>query len=328
MAKKGRVFSGARPTGRQHLGNYLGAIQNYVALQKDYDCVYCIVDVHALTTVETTQDLKQNTFEMTIDWLAAGIRPDESILFVQSHVPEVMELHAYLSMVTQIGKLTDLPTFKEKVAQQPENVNYGLLGYPVLMTADIVLYKTDVVPVGVDQAPHLEFAREIVRSFNYRYGAKVLIEPQVKHTEILKVLGIDGKAKMSKSLNNHIELASTPEETTARVREMVTDPARMKRTDPGNPDICNVYSMHKIFSPAEEVEMVNVECRRAGIGCVDCKKRFAANLNAHLEPFRARRAELAARPDDVQDVLKDGGKRARLIAQKTMEEVREAIQLP
>jgi len=328
MSKKGRVFSGARPTGRQHLGNYLGAIQNYVALQEDYDCIYCIVDVHALTTVETTQDLKQNTFEMTVDWLAAGIRPDESILFVQSHVPEVLELHTYLSMVTQIGKLTDLPTFKEKVAQQPENVNYGLLGYPVLMTADIVLYKADIVPVGIDQAPHLEFAREIVRSFNYRYGTKVLIEPQVKHTEILKVLGIDGKAKMSKSLNNHIELASTPEETTARVREMVTDPARMKRTDPGNPDVCNVYSMHKIFSPAEEVEMVNVECRRAGIGCVDCKKRLAANLNTHLQPFRAKRLELAARPNDVQDILNDGGKRARLIAQRTMEEVREAIQLP
>ena len=328
MAKKGRVFSGARPTGRQHLGNYLGAIQNYVALQDDYDCVYCIVDVHALTTVDTTQDLKQNTFEMTIDWLAAGIRPEETILFVQSRVPEVMELHTYLSMVTQIGKLTDLPTFKEKIAQHPENVNYGLLGYPVLMTADIVLYKADVVPVGIDQAPHLEFAREIVRSFNYRYGTKVLIEPQVKHTEILKVLGIDGKAKMSKSLNNHIELASTPEETLARVKDMVTDPARMKRTDPGNPDICNVFSMHKIFSPQDEVDMVNVECRRAGIGCVDCKKLFAANLNKHLEPFRAKRAELASKPDYVTDVLNDGAKRARAIAQKTMEEVREAIQLP
>jgi tryptophanyl-tRNA synthetase len=328
MSKKGRVFSGARPTGRQHLGNYLGAIQNYVALQQDYDCIYCIVDVHALTTVETTQGLKHNTVEMAIDWLAAGIRPDESILFVQSHVPEVMELHTYLSMVTQIGKLTDLPTFKEKVAQQPENVNYGLLGYPVLMTADIVLYKADVVPVGVDQAPHLEFAREIVRSFNYRYNTKVLIEPQVKHTEVLKVLGLDGKAKMSKSLNNHIELAATPEETTARVREMVTDPARMKRTDPGNPDVCNVYSMHKIFSPTEEVDMVDIQCRRAGIGCVDCKKLLAQNLNQHLEPFRAKRAQLAACPEDVQDVLNEGGKRARAIAQKTIEEVREAIQLP
>jgi tryptophanyl-tRNA synthetase len=328
MSKKGRVFSGARPTGRQHLGNYLGAIQNYVALQVDYDCVYCIVDVHALTTVDTTQDLKQNTSEMALDWLAAGIQPDESIVFVQSHVPEVMELHTYLSMVTQFGKLTDLPTFKDKVRQQPENVNYGLVGYPVLMTADIVLYKTDIVPVGIDQAPHLEFAREIVRSFNYRYNTKVLIEPQVKHTEVKKVLGIDGKEKMSKSLNNHIELASTPEETTARVREMVTDPARVKRTDPGNPDVCNVYTMHKIFSPQADVEMVNVECRRAGIGCVDCKKLLAKNLNQHLEPFRAKRAEFASRPDYVQDVLEDGAKRAHAIAEKTMEEVREAIQLP
>ena len=328
MAKKGRVFSGARPTGKQHLGNYLGAIQNYVALQKDYDCVYCIVDVHALTTVETTQELRLNTFEMALDWLAAGIRPEESILFVQSHVPEVMELHTYLSMVTQFGKLTDLPTFKEKVRQQPENVNYGLLGYPVLMTADIVLYKTDIVPVGIDQAPHIEFAREIVRSFNYRYNTKALIEPQVKHTEVLKVVGIDGKDKMSKSLNNHIELASTPEETTKRVREMVTDPARVKRTDPGNPDICNVFTMHKIFSPQEEVDMINTECRTAGIGCVDCKMRFANNLNKHLEPFRNKRNELASQESYVKDVLHDGGKRARVIAQETMKEVREAMQLP
>lgn len=328
MTKKGRVFSGARPTGRQHLGNYLGAIQNYVALQDEYDCVYCIVDVHALTTVETTQDLRSNTLEMALDWLAAGIRPQESILFVQSHVPEVMELHTYLSMVTPLGKLTDLPTFKDKVRQQPDNVNYGLLGYPVLMTADIVLYKTDVVPVGIDQAPHLEFARETVRSFNYRYNTKVLIEPQVKHTEVLKVLGIDGREKMSKSLNNHIELAATPEETVSRVREMVTDPARVKRTDPGNPDVCNVFTMHKIFSPQDEVDMINVECRRAGIGCVDCKMRFANNLNKHLEPFRARRAELESKTDYVRDVLNEGGKRARAIAQQTMQEVREAMQLP
>ena len=254
LRKKGRVFSGIRPTGRAHLGNYLGAIQNYVALQDDYECVYCIVDIHALTTVEDTENLRQNTYEIALDLLAAGIRPEGTILFVQSHVPEVMELHTILSMVTQLGKLTDLPTYKEKVRQQPDNVNYGLLGYPVLMTADIVLYKADVVPVGIDQAPHLEFAREVVRSFNYRYHTKVLIEPQVKHTEVLKVLGIDGKEKMSKSLNNHIELAATPEETTKRVKEMVTDPARIKRTDPGNPDVCNVFTMHKIFSPQSDVD--------------------------------------------------------------------------
>ncbi|MBI5945453.1 MAG: tryptophan--tRNA ligase [Chloroflexi bacterium] len=328
MVKKGRVFSGARPTGKQHLGNYLGAIKNYVAMQDDYDCIYCIVDVHALTTVETTQELKQNTFEMALDWLAAGIRPEESIVFVQSHVPQVMELHTYLSMVTQFGKLTDLPTFKEKVRQQPENINYGLVGYPVLMTADIVLYKTDIVPVGIDQAPHIEFAREIVRSFNYRYQTKALIEPQVKHTEVLKVLGIDGKDKMGKSLNNHIELATTPEETVKRVREMVTDPARLRRTDPGNPDICNVFTMHKLFSAQDEVDMINTECRKAGIGCVDCKLRFANNLNKHLEPFRAKRAELASDPKKIQDILHDGASRARAIAEQTMVEVREAMQLP
>jgi tryptophanyl-tRNA synthetase len=328
MTKKGRVFSGARPTGRQHLGNYLGAIKNYVALQDDYDCVYCIVDLHALTTVEDTENLRQNTYEMALDWLAAGIRPEETIMFVQSHVPEVTELHTILSMVTPLGKLTDLPTFKEKIRQQPDNVNYGLVGYPVLMTADIVLYKTDVVPVGIDQAPHLEFAREIVRSFNYRYNTHVLIEPQMKNTEFPKVLGIDAKEKMSKSLNNHIELAATPEETKARILQMVTDPARIKRTDPGNPEVCNVFTMHRVFSPQSDVDMVNVECRRAGIGCVECKTLFAKNLNKHLEPFRAKRAELASKPNLVTEVLDDGAKRARKIARKTMEEVRAAVQLP
>jgi tryptophanyl-tRNA synthetase len=326
--KKGRVFSGARPTGRQHLGNYLGAIQNYVALQDDYECVYCIVDIHALTTVEDTLNLRQNTFEMALDFLAAGIRPTETIMFVQSHVPQVTELHTILSMVTPLGKLTDLPTFKDKVRQNPQNVNYGLVGYPVLMTADIVLYKSNIVPVGIDQAPHLEFARETVRSFNYRYNTNVLIEPQMKNTVVPKVLGIDGVEKMSKSLDNHIELAATPEETQKRVMQMVTDPQRMRRTDPGRPEVCNVFSMHKIFSPAEQVAEIDVECRRAGIGCVDCKKRFAANLNAHLAPFRERRNELAKDMEAVQAVLDDGAARAREIAEQTMREVRAAVGLP
>lgn len=326
--KKGRVFSGARPTGRQHLGNYLGAIQNYVALQENYDCIYCIVDLHALTTMDTTEDLRQNSYEMALDWLAAGIRPDDSIIFIQSHVPEVTELHTILSMVTPLGKLTDLPTFKEKARQQPHNVNYGLVGYPVLMTADIVLYKADTVPVGIDQAPHLEFAREVVRSFNYRYNTNVLIEPQMKATEMPKVIGIDGQQKMSKSLNNHIEMATTPKETQARVMQMVTDPARIRRTDPGDPDVCNVFSLHKTFSSPEEVEMVNVECRRAGIGCVQCKQLLARNLNANLEPFRARRAEFAQKPEGVWEILRGGAERAQVIAKKTMAEVREAVGLP
>ena len=326
--KKGRVFSGARPTGRQHLGNYLGAIKNYVALQDTYECIYCIVDIHALTTMESTHDLRENTREMALDWLAAGIRPEETMIFVQSHIPEVTELHTFLSMVVGLGKLTDLPTFKEKARLQPHNINYGLVGYPVLMAADITLYKAGLVPVGIDQAPHLEFAREVVRSFNHRFETDVLIEPQMKSTETPKVLGTDGQRKMSKSLDNHIELASTPEETLQRVMTMVTDPQRKLRSDPGNPDVCNVFSMHNIFSKVEEVDMVSVECRRAGIGCVDCKKLFAKNLNAHLEPFRTKREKLAEDPDHVWGVLEDGAARAKKIAERTMVEVRSAVGLP
>ncbi len=327
-SKKGRVFSGARPTGRQHLGNYLGAIKNYVALQEDYDCVYCIVDLHALTTVETTESLRINTYEMALDWLAAGIRPADSIMFIQSHVPQVTELHLFLSMIAMLGKLTDLPTFKEKVRQQPQNVNYGLVGYPVLMAADILLYKANVVPVGVDQAPHLEYTRELVRSFNYRYKTDVLIEPQMKATEFPKVLGLDGIQKMSKSLDNHIEIAASPEETQERVMKMVTDPQRIRRNDPGDPDVCNVFSLHKVFSTPEEVESINHECRRAGIGCVQCKQLFAKNLNKHLEPFREKRAQLDRHPDDVMDILREGQQRASVIAEKTINEVKDAIGLP
>ncbi len=328
MTKKGRVFSGARPTGRQHLGNYLGAIKNYVSMQDDFDCVYCIVDMHALTTMESTEDLRQNTYDMALDWLASGIRPEEIIVFIQAPVPQVMELHTYLSMVTPLGKLTDLPTFKDKVRENPNNVNYGLVGYPVLMAADIVLYKANFVPVGIDQAPHLEFTRECVRSFNFRYNTKVLIEPLLKATEFPKVLGTDGVQKMGKSLNNHIELAATPEETAKRVMTMVTDPQRLRRTDPGNPDVCNVFTLHKTFSSTDDVENLNIECRRAGIGCVDCKKILAASLNAHLEPFRTRRAEFDKQPQLVWDILDDGDKRARVIAEATMQEVRAAIGLP
>jgi tryptophanyl-tRNA synthetase len=325
--KQGRVFSGARPTGRQHLGNYLGAIQNYVALQDDYDCIYCIVDLHALTTLDEFEDLRQNAAEMALDWLAAGIRPDETIMFVQSHVPQVTELHTILSMFTPLGKLTDLPTFKEKIALHPHNINYGLVGYPVLMTADIALYRATVVPVGVDQASHLEFAREVVRTFNFRTKSQALVEPQMKNTEYPKVLGTDGVQKMSKSLNNHIELAATPEETQQRAMTMVTDPQRARRSDPGRPEVCNVFTLHQTFSP-NEVPMIDRECRAAGIGCVDCKKILANNLNTYFEPFRQRRAELARNPDDVWDVLHDGAKRARVIADETLRDVKEAVGLP
>lgn len=326
MGKKGRVFSGARPTGRQHLGNYLGAIRNYVALQDEYECVYCVVDLHALTTLEDTDKLREWTREMTLDWLAAGMRPEETILFIQSHVPQVTELHTILSMATPLGWLTRLPTFKEKVRQSPENVNYGLVGYPVLMAADITLYKADTVPVGVDQAPHLEFTREIVRRFNHHFG-EVLIEPQAKHTEFTKVLGIDGKAKMSKSLDNHIEIAAEPDEIWQRVRTMVTDPARRYRNDPGHPEVCNLFSLHGFFS-AGEVDQIESDCRTAAIGCVDCKKKFAKHLTEHFAPFREKRAAYAADPDYVWDVLADGAHRARTIAGEVIAEVKDAIGLP
>jgi len=322
---KKRVFSGARPTGRQHLGNYLGAIQNYVSLQDDYDCVYCIVDIHALTTLEDTSGLQKNIHEMMLDWLAAGLDPKKSILFVQSHVPEVMELHTLLSMVTPVGWLLRVPTFKEKIKLQPQNVNYGLVGYPVLMTADIVLYKAEVVPVGEDQLPHLELAREIARRFNNLFG-DTFPEPQAKLTSFPMVLGLDGKEKMSKQLGNDVEIALSPGETTQRVMMAVTDPARKYRDDPGHPEVCNVYALHGHFN-AEQLEDIAKQCRAAKIGCVECKTLLAEKINAALAPLRERRAELAAKPEYIKEVLADGAKRASVIARETLKEVKQKMGL-
>jgi len=324
--KKGRVFSGARPTGRQHIGNYLGAIQSYVKLQQDYECIYCIVDVHALTTLEDTHLLKENTREMMLDWLAAGLDPEKSILFIQSHVPEVMELHTLLSMVTPLSWLLRVATFKEKVKAQPHNVNYGLVGYPVLMTADIVLYKADTVPVGEDQLPHLEVAREIVRRFHYLFGP-TFPEPKAKLTTFPLVLGLDGEKKMSKSYDNDIELAASPEETTQRIMTAFTDPARQYRSDPGHPEVCNIYSLHHFYNLERLVEIAD-QCRGAAIGCVDCKQLLADGVNKDLEPFRQRRAEIAQRAGYVDEVLADGARRAHAIARETIKEVKEKMELP
>ena len=322
---KRRVFSGARPTGRQHLGNYLGAIQNYVNLQDEYQCIYCIVDIHALTSLEDTGRLQQNVREMTLDWLAAGLDPEKSILFVQSHVPEVMELHTLLSMVTPLGWLMRVPTFKEKARLQPQNVNYGLVGYPVLQTADIVLYKAEVVPVGEDQLPHLEMAREIVRRFNNLFG-NVFPEPGAKLTSFPMILGLDGKDKMSKQLGNHIELALSEEETVERVMTAVTDPARRYRDDPGHPDICNIYRLHGYFSPSQ-VDDIAEQCRSAKIGCVDCKKLLAQGINSAFSSFRKKRADLAAKPQYITDILADGAQRAQAIAKETLGEVKQKMGL-
>lgn len=329
---RGVIFSGMRPTGPLHLGNFLGALQNWVGLQEDYDCIYCAVDIHALTTIETAEESSQiqpNIQAMVLDWLAAGIDPQRSIVFVQSQVPEVMTLHSLLSMVTPMGWLLRVPTFKEKVRQMDEteeSVNYGLVGYPVLQTADIILYKADTVPVGQDQVPHLELAREIVRRFNNRYG-DTFPEPQAKLTEDPLIVGLDGRQKMSKSLDNQLELAATPEETTRRVLTAFTDPQRITRDIPGRPEVCNVYSLHKIFSPANEVATVYGECTTAQRGCVDCKRHLASSINHYLEDLRERRREYQERPDYVRDVLADGAIRARAIARETIEEVYQKMGL-
>jgi tryptophanyl-tRNA synthetase len=329
---RGVIFSGMRPTGRLHLGNYLGALQNWVDLQQDYRCIYCAVDIHALTTVETAEDtaaIQPNIEDMVLDWLAAGVDPERHIVFVQSHVPEVMSLNTLLSMVTPLGWLLRVPTFKEKVRQMDEteeSVNYGLVGYPVLQTADIILYKADTVPVGQDQVPHLELAREIVRRFNNRYG-ETFPEPQAKLTEAPLILGLDGQQKMSKSLDNHLELAATPEDTTRRLASAFTDPQRQRRSDPGRPEVCNIYSLHKTFSSPHEVGAVYSECTTAQRGCVDCKRHLAGNVNAYLEPFRERRREFQQRPSYVKEVLDDGAKRASAIAQETMQEVYQKMGL-
>ena len=322
------VFSGMRPSGRLHLGNYIGALQNWVALQEEYRCIYCAVDVHALTDMqgEATREIQPNIREMVLDWLAAGVDPEKSLVFVQSQVPEVMILHTLLSMVTPLGWLMRVPTFKDKVRQlqeTEESVSYGLVGYPVLMTADIILYKADTVPVGEDQLPHLELAREIVRRFNHLYGP-IFPEPQSKLTEYPLILGLDGKQKMSKSLDNHIELAATPEETRARVATAFTDPQRLRRTDPGRPWVCNVYSLHKLFN-ADKLDDVYQKCISAQIGCVEDKQLLAEGINRTLEPFRERRHELAERPDYVEEVLQEGARRARAIARETLAEVRDKM---
>jgi len=320
-----RVFSGTRPTGRIHLGNYLGALQNYVKLQDEYECVYCIVDWHALTTLTDTSELQNNIREMTLDWLAAGIDPERSIIFVQSHVPEVTELHLLLSMVTPLSWLLRVPTFKEKARQHPDNVNYGLVGYPVLQTADIILYKAEVVPVGEDQLPHLELAREIVRRFNSLLGP-TFPEPVAKLTPFPMIIGLDGKEKMSKSLNNQLEISASPEEITARIKTAVTDPARIYRKDVGHPDVCNIYRFHSYFNPNQLADIA-LKCTTAQIGCVECKMMVAREINKALEPFRQRRAEFAARKGYVEEVLAEGARRARVIARETLREAKQRVGL-
>ena len=323
-----RVLSGFRPTGPLHIGHLVGALENWVRLQETHDCFFAICDWHALTSeYEDTSRLRDNVLSMAIDWLAAGLDPSRCTLFVQSQVPEHAELHLLLSMIVPLPWLERVPTYKEQQQQiaHRDLGNYGFLGYPVLQAADILIYRAELVPVGEDQLAHLELCREIARRFNALYG-QVFPEPQPLTTRVPRLPGTDGR-KMSKSYGNAINLADPPEETRQKILAMVTDPARKRRSDPGNPEVCPVFSFHRAFSSRETIDMVNVECRRAGIGCVDCKKSLLGHLEPVLGPFQERRARLAGNPGQVREVLAEGARRARSEARSTMEKVREAMRL-
>src|SRR5688572_19801296 len=321
-----RIFSGIQPSGELHIGNYLGAVQNWVRLQASYECLYCIVDLHAITGKYEPDALAQRTRDMAIGLLASGIDPDRATLFVQSHVPEHAELMWLLNAVTPLGELERMTQFKDK-SQRVESVPAGLLNYPILMTADILLYRADLVPVGEDQVQHLELSREIARRWNAEFarGEEFFPEPKPLLTEARRIVGLNGQAKMSKSLGNTIGILDAPEEIWQKLRPALTDPARVTRKDPGNPDICNIYSLHKYFSPPETVAMVADYCRGAKWGCLDCKRELATNMAAVLAPIRERAAELAAAPERVDEILAIGAERARALARETIREVRDRM---
>lgn len=337
-----RVLSGMRPTGKLHLGNYVGALRNWVRLQEDYRCYFFIADWHALTTdYADTSLVRQNTRDVALDWLAAGLDPERSVLFVQSLVPQHAELHLALSMITPLGWLERVPTYKEQ-QQQIGNVaeggkdlsTYGFLGYPLLQSADILLYQADLVPVGQDQVAHVELTREVARRFNHFYpsakGKKappVLPEPQVLLTPSPKLPGTDGR-KMSKSYGNTILLTDPEPVVRKKLKTMVTDPARVRRSDPGEPDICPVGDLHKVFSTPETMAKVYEGCRTASIGCIECKSWAADSIVAELNPLQQRRRQYEERPERVREILHQGSAAARQRAAQTMEEVRAAMQLP
>ena len=321
------VFSGIQPSGELHLGNYIGAIRNWVTLQEQYRTFYCVVDYHAITQDYDRKEMPKRVLDMAADILALGVDPDKATLFVQSHVPEHTELTWVFDAVTGFGDLERMTQFKDKSQHQPENINAGLFQYPVLQAADILLYKAELIPVGQDQVQHIELARRIARSFNHRWG-KVFPECEPKLTETPKLLGLDGKQKMSKSLGNHIPLSATTEKPLRKLlAKAVTDEKRVERTDPGDPDVCNVFTMHKMFSTEEDRAWVREGCTTAGIGCVDCKGRLAERIIAHFAPYHEKRAELAAHPGRVEEILRAGAEKARKVAAATMTEVRAKLGL-
>jgi tryptophanyl-tRNA synthetase len=325
MSARARVLSGMRPTGKLHLGNYLGALDNWVRMQDEYDGFYFVANWHALTTdAENVRTIPGDTLEMVADWLAAGLDPGRSTLFVQSWVPEHAELHLLFSMIVPVSWLERVPTYKEQIEQLGlESPSYGFLGYPLLQAADILMYRPEWVPVGVDQVPHVELTREVARRFNHVFGP-VFPEPQAKLTQIPKVPGTDGR-KMSKSYGNAIYLSDPAETVRQKVRTMMTDPARKRRSDPGNPDVCPVFDLHRIFTPDADRQWAAVGCRTAGIGCLDCKDKLLEHMEPALAPIRQRRQALAEKPAQLVEILRDGSQRARRVAQATMEEVRRVV---
>lgn len=323
-----RLVSGMRPTGKLHLGNLVGALQNWIDLQARYESFHFVADWHMLTTeYEDTSELKSNTQEMVTDWLAAGLDPAKATLFVQSRLPEHAELQLIFSMLTPLGWLERVPTYKEQIENMRDRDlhTYGFLGYPVLQAADILIYKAKAVPVGEDQVPHVELTREIARRFNAFYGT-TFPEPQALQTQAPRLPGTDGR-KMSKSYNNAVFLSDPPETVSRKLATMITDPARKRRTDKGNPDVCPVFELHKVFSPPEHINEVNRKCRTAEIGCLDCKRLLAGNINKLLRPIQERRAAYEQEPAKVWKVLEEGTERARQVACSTMAEVRAAVQL-
>jgi tryptophanyl-tRNA synthetase len=321
-----RVFSGIQPSGELHLGNYLGAVKNWVEMQYRRDCFICIVDYHAITQPYEADRLAERTIEMAVGLLAAGIDPQRTVLFVQSHVPEHTELAWVFTSVTPVGELERMTQFKDKSRKQ-ESVLAGLLNYPVLQAADVLLYKADIVPVGEDQAQHVELMREIARKWNLRYVDGFFPEPRVELTKAGRILGLDGQAKMSKSLGNTIGVLDEPDEIWQRLRPAVTDPARVKKTDAGNPERCNIYSLHTHFSSGEQVKRVSSQCRSAGWGCIDCKRILSKNIADEFAPMRETAAKLRSNLGSVHDILAEGAARASEVARETMSRVRESMGL-
>ena len=328
MSIKKRILSGMRPTGALHMGNYLGALANWVTMQEQYECFFFVADWHALTSdYENPSGMENYVHEILLDWLSAGLSPEKSTLFIQSKVPEHAELFLILSMITPVPWLERNPTYKDQIVQMQNKdlSTFGFLGYPVLQAADIIMYKAQGVPVGVDQVPHVEITREIARRFNFLYGP-VFPEPEAILTQTPKILGLD-RRKMSKSYGNAIFLSDTPDQVQVKVMQMITDPQRARRSDPGNPDICNVFEFHKLYTDPATTVQINAQCRAAQIGCVDCKRMMAVQLVQGLGPIHEKRRYFQDHPKMVDEIIAQGNHKAQEVARQTMGEVRTAIKI-